>query len=142
MIFVIALVLVIGFFCAISAGVEMEKADHKGDGSIANGTSLVFALLFIVAGSIMMYFHGVGKLLVLGDFIDLKPNAVYETLSSVQDDGKYIVILRNDGQRIAYLLEKDPPSLFKYTGNPSNPYQLVIPVPITHINSMSNMKLK
>lgn len=132
---VIIILLVLGFLNVVVAAVRMERNNENGA-----LLSFVMATILILAGSVRLYEHGVGRLGL--NEKSLKSNAVYETLSSVRDDGKYIVVLRNDGKRIAYLLEKDPPSLFKYTGNPSDPYQVILPIPITHITSISNKKLK
>ena len=81
-------------------------------------------LAFLVMGSTLMYYSGTGEL----SMERLKTNSVYEVLSSAQDKGKYAVILREqDGHLAAYLLDKNPPNVFKAVDNENDPYQLFPP---------------
>ena len=82
-----------------------------------------FAGFFMIAtGFIVIY--GEGKEGILLGTGRLKENAIYETVSSVPEKGKWVVVLRNqDGDLFAHLLDQNPPKVFKKTNDPKNPYQ-------------------
>ena len=64
---------------------------------------------------------GIGKIL----YGDLEKDAIYVTLSSAPaDNGKYAVICRlQNGELHAYLLDQNPPKVFKATGGKLRPFQ-------------------
>ncbi len=63
---------------------------------------------------------------------ELKTNAIYEVVSAgvvTQDkETKVAVILKKqNGDLVAYLLDRMPPKIFKKTKDPNNPYQAYPP---------------
>ena len=77
------------------------------------------------AGILMAYDYGTGKPYVY--FLD--NNAIYETLNSVSVGKIYAAILRKqDGSKTLYLLDQNPPKMFKYIRQP-NGVQMYEPFP-------------
>jgi len=81
---------------------------------------------FMVAALLTAYSSGSGELREGS----LKPDAIYEVLSSAPDKGKYAVILREqDGHLVAHLLKNNPPKMFKYSNDMSDANDPYLPFP-------------
>mgnify|MGYP001607576805 CR=1 FL=1 len=121
---IIVVLLVVGFVFAILLGIAMKNSDDSGA-----LLCLFFSPIFIGMGAVITYGHGTGELSIYR----LEHNAIYETVSSTPDNGKYAVILREqDGSLSAYLMDQNPPKMFKVTGVDAKtfePFPPVSPVP-------------
>ena len=119
-VFIIVVLLVAGLILAIWFG----SCTDSGAGIL-----VVAAAALIGLGALVAYEHGTGELSIYR----LEHNAIYETVSSTPDNGKYAVILREqDGSLSAYLMDQNPPKMFKVTGVDAKtfePFPPVSPVP-------------
>lgn len=112
----LAMLLVLGAFVVVSLGsASIEGGDVDGIFPIFAGI-LMGAIAMVLA-----YNSGTGRVCCA----DLQKNAIYATVSSAAVDGKYVVVTRlqsGNGELHAYLLPKDPPKMFKATGNEADPF--------------------
>lgn len=114
MIVVIISLLVLGLFFATWFGEDLKSSG----GSIALLIAAIGCIMFAVS---LTYDEGRGWL----EHNSPRLNAVYETVASAPDgNGKYAAILRTqDGDLVAYLLERNPPPVFKVVRNATEPFQ-------------------
>ena len=129
---VICVCFALALFAAAMGGVWLKENDN-----LAGAMALFFASAFIVVGAVFTRDLGAGKLAKVSV---LTEHAIYETLSSVPDNGKYAVILREwdrGGNLASYLLDKNPPKTFKAINDKNDPYQSVsIPVSYYEIKNV------
>lgn len=102
---------------AIIAVVAVVVFAWLTEGDLSDGWSLIFFILTLVASSVSVItarHSGYGHLLGSDN---LKENEVYETVSAVSENPEdkvfYVTLRERDGDIRAFVLEHEPPPVFK-----------------------------
>lgn len=119
------LALFLGIACGIIAVIVVLilAFDRTGDSFNRGVVVIIFCLVLFIFGTCL---ENYGEGILARDNLPmngLSENQVFETLSSKKVGKKYAVILRMpDGKLRAYLLDRNPPEVFKKSSNEKDPY--------------------